>query len=102
VFTQVAEVLTLAVHNSMGIQKTPNDELGLKQQSPIAAIEAADASDLGTVVTLANELKTKFDALLTLLKNAEIMPPYEGYFHRYYFHVDYFADTPTPYFAKAV
>jgi len=102
VFTLIAEVLTLSVHNSMGIQKTPNDELGLKQQSPIAAIEAADASDIGTVITLANELKTKFDALLTLLKNAEIMPPYEGYFHRYYFHADYFADLPTPYFAKAI
>jgi hypothetical protein len=102
VFYLVSEVLAISLHDAMGLQKMHGTELALKQQPPIAAIEAADASDIGTVVTLANELKTKFNALLTLLKTAEIMPPYMGYFHRNYFHADYFADTPTPYFSKAI
>ena len=98
VFTLVAEVLTLTIHATMGIQKLNGNTLALKQQSPITPVASPDATDLDTAKVLANELKSKFNALLTILKDAEIMPGFEGYFNRYYFHPDYFSDTPSGYF----
>ena len=102
VFALIAEVLTLSIHSTMGIQKLNGDTLALKQQTPVAPIASADASDIGTVVTLANELKTKFGELLVKLKLAEIMPGYEGYFHKDFFHQDYFSDAPSGYFRRVV
>ena len=102
VFALVSEVLTLSLHSTMGIQKVDGVYLALKQQTPVAPIASPDASDIGTVVTLANELKVKFDELLVKLKLAEIMPGYEGYFHQYYFHSDYWAAAPSGYFRQVV
>lgn len=102
VFVLASEILTLSLHASMGLQKMHGSELALKQQTPVAPIAAANASDLGTVVTLANELKTKFDELLVKLKLAEIMPGFEGYFPQYYFHTDYWAAAPAGYFRQVV
>jgi hypothetical protein len=102
VFALVSEVLTLSLHETMGIQKVDGTYLGLKQQTPVAPIASPDASDIGTVVTLANELKVKFDELLVKLKLAEIMPGYEGYFNENYFHPDYWAAAPSGYFRQVV
>ena len=102
VFYLLSEVLTLYVHSTMGIQKVGGTHLALKQQTPIVAVGAADASDLGTVVTLANEIKAKFNELLVKLKAAEIMPSFEGYFHQDYFHSDYWAAAPSGYFRQVV
>lgn len=100
VFALVAEVLTLTLYPGLGLQKVGGTALGLLQQTPISAVAAPNASDLATAITLVNELKAKFDDLLVKLKSAEIMSGVEGYFNRFYFHPDYFADTPTPYFRK--
>jgi hypothetical protein len=103
VFALIAEVLTLSIHSTMGIQKVEGGtKLALRQQTPIPAISTVDASDIGTVITLANELKAKFNELLALLKVAEIMSGFEGYFHKYYFHQDYFSDAPSGYFRRVV
>lgn len=100
VFSLVAEVLTVMLHGTMGIQKKDNT-LALKQQSPIPSITTADASDPATTQALVNEIKASLNLLLALLKAAEIMPSYKGYFARSYFSSDYFADVPSSYFSAA-
>ena len=102
VFALVSEVLTLSLHETMGIQKVDGVYLGLKQQTPVPAAVSPDASDIGTVITLANELKALFNELLVKLKAAEIMPGYEGYFNENYFHPDYWAAAPSGYFRQVV
>jgi len=102
VFVLASEVLTLSLHAGMGLQKMHDTELALKQQTPVAPVTAADASDLGTAITLVNEIKAKFNELLIKLKLAEIMPGFEGYFNQYYFHQDYFSAAPSGYFRQAV
>lgn len=102
VFVLVSEILTLSLHASMGLQKMHGTELALKQQTPVAPVAAADATDDTTAYALVNEIKAKFNELLVKLKLAEIMPGFEGYFNQYYFHQDYFSAAPSGYFRQAV
>jgi hypothetical protein len=101
VFALVSEVLTLSLQATMGIQKKDN-ALALKQQDPLPAITTADATEITSVVDLANELKAAYNNLLTVLKNAEIMPSYKGYFSRRYFALNYFSEPPDAYFSSAI
>lgn len=97
VFVLASEVLTLSLKTSYGIQKIAN-ELALKKQSVVEACTTADASDLATVITLANDLKTLVNAVIAALKLAEVIADYQGWFHQRYFATGYFVNG---YFAYA-
>jgi len=102
VFVLASEILTLSLHAGMGLQKMHDTELALKQQTPVAPVASADATDDTTAYALVNEIKTKFNELLIKLKLAEIMPGFEGYFNQNYFHPDYWAAAPSGYFRQVV
>lgn len=94
VFKLTSEVLTLALKSSYGLQKvddgTGQDELALKKQLAVAAVASADASDLATVITLANEIKMQLNTIIDYLKEAEVIADYTGYWHEFYFATGYF------------
>lgn len=91
VFTLVSEVLTLALKDGFGIIKDTG-ELALIKQPAVEAVASADATDLATVLTLANEMKEKLNLLIQYLKDAEHLSEWTGYFAEGYFHLNYWAN----------
>jgi len=65
--------MAVKVAEKTGLHPVLREALESKKCATVAAQAVVDATDLATVITLCNSNKVKLNAIITALKNADLM-----------------------------